>query len=301
MTLDLTAPTSLTTDLPCRKCGYNLRGLTPDGRCPECGTPVGFSLQGDLLRFSNPDWLDNLRRGATTVILGIATYVIGSISLTFVAALVNTRASRDLAGVVNLIAAAFVLFGWWWLTQPDPSGLGEDQYGTSRKIIRVMLAISAAGQLFQLVGNRFIDDRATLFFVATVVVPAVGISQIVAIFAHLRYLARLAKRIPDAKLAARANFLFYALGISYGTLLIFSTAIIQIMLVVSRTRPANFFTIYTWVTGVFGLTVLVFGIMYLLLLEKLRRQFKAQAAIARQTWAATPFTPPPTTSTTPRA
>jgi len=28
-------------DLPCENCGYNLRGLSMGGRCPECGDPIG--------------------------------------------------------------------------------------------------------------------------------------------------------------------------------------------------------------------------------------------------------------------
>jgi hypothetical protein len=31
-------------DRPCVNCGYNLRGLGKDGVCPECGTPISFSL-----------------------------------------------------------------------------------------------------------------------------------------------------------------------------------------------------------------------------------------------------------------
>jgi len=27
-------------DAHCHRCGYNLRGLKPSGRCPECGAPV---------------------------------------------------------------------------------------------------------------------------------------------------------------------------------------------------------------------------------------------------------------------
>jgi hypothetical protein len=57
-------------DIPCRKCGYNLRGLHIDGRCRECGRAVGLSVQGDLLRFSDPGWLRKLQRGARLIIWG---------------------------------------------------------------------------------------------------------------------------------------------------------------------------------------------------------------------------------------
>lgn len=36
------APTDY--DLPCVECGYNLRGLTSRGRCPECGADVRDSI-----------------------------------------------------------------------------------------------------------------------------------------------------------------------------------------------------------------------------------------------------------------
>lgn len=41
-------------DLPCRGCGYNLRGLSPAGRCPECSTNVATSLQPTALSLSQP-------------------------------------------------------------------------------------------------------------------------------------------------------------------------------------------------------------------------------------------------------
>ncbi len=59
-------------DVVCRCCSYNLRGLYPEGRCPECGTPVGISLQGDLLRFAEPAWVEILARGIRFILWGIA-------------------------------------------------------------------------------------------------------------------------------------------------------------------------------------------------------------------------------------
>jgi hypothetical protein len=36
-------------DVLCEKCGYNLRGLVPEERCPECGTFVTESLRRPAL------------------------------------------------------------------------------------------------------------------------------------------------------------------------------------------------------------------------------------------------------------
>jgi hypothetical protein len=38
-------PPPIDVDLPCAACGYNLRGLSVAGRCPECGAPVIESVR----------------------------------------------------------------------------------------------------------------------------------------------------------------------------------------------------------------------------------------------------------------
>src|ERR1041385_4800198 len=73
------APRPVEKDLACRKCGYNLRGLMTDGRCPECGTAVGLSVMGDLLRFSDPNWVDTLGRGVKLIIAGVAVLILGGV------------------------------------------------------------------------------------------------------------------------------------------------------------------------------------------------------------------------------
>jgi len=47
----------LPADLPCARCGYNLRGLHPAGKCPECGGAIVPSLLA-MLRAPSPDLWD---------------------------------------------------------------------------------------------------------------------------------------------------------------------------------------------------------------------------------------------------
>src|SRR4051812_24406743 len=65
--------------VPCRRCAYNLRSLSVAGRCPECGAPVGVSIHGDLLRYADPQWLQNLSAGANLVLWGIVVNLFVSI------------------------------------------------------------------------------------------------------------------------------------------------------------------------------------------------------------------------------
>lgn len=68
-------------DVPCRRCGYNLRSLVLDGRCPECGTAVGRSLHGDLLRFSDPAWVQSLASGMNWILAGmIIGFIVGAVA-----------------------------------------------------------------------------------------------------------------------------------------------------------------------------------------------------------------------------
>jgi len=61
------APADILVDLRCVGCGYNLRGLPVDGRCPECGTPVAASRPGGGFAGWDVGCLNRVRRGAKVV------------------------------------------------------------------------------------------------------------------------------------------------------------------------------------------------------------------------------------------
>jgi hypothetical protein len=279
------ATSSIEQDTPCRRCGYNLRGLSADGRCPECGTPVGFSLKGDLLRFCDPAWVDTLRRGVKCIVMAVVLGIFG-IAVAFAVGLGASSSNAGIAigGGTLVVAMILSAVGWWLLTQPDPSGLGEDQYGTARKLIRVsqvvgLLQIALGG----LMSAMTFDDATMMAFQAVMVVAIfVGV---MGIFAECSYLDRLARRIPDDRLSSRAHFLMWALGCTYGATQLLMTAV---GLVGGRSSATQGFTCFTSILQLF---VLIFYVMLLLLLEKMGKRFKQEALVARQTWAAAPFVP----------
>jgi hypothetical protein len=276
-------------DIPCRKCGYNLRGLTMQGRCPECGMPVGISIQGDLLRFSNPRWLETLRRGVNLILAGIAIMVLLIIiSILLQIARVNAGQVQALGGFLGLGSAALLIAGGWLLTTPDPSGIGEDRYGTSRKIIRIALIVGLASNLLNL--SQTVIHDPTLLLALAVLGGLAGLVGLVGQFAQLQYLSKLAQRIPDPPLSDRARFLMWAIGISYGVLLLIGI-VVAIFATNAFSRgsaatagPPGAVIGVGCIAGILGLALLVFGIMYLVMLIKFGGRFKEAAMYAQQTW-----------------
>jgi hypothetical protein len=273
---------SLERDVPCRKCGYNLRGLLPEGRCPECGTAVGYSLQGDLLRFMSPDWVGTLRSGARTIILGVAVIILGIVGLLL---LTVTRLGfaplAVLAVGVGVIGQMLMLLGWWWLTQPDPSGLGEDNYGTVRQLIRLTVGLGLAQQALRLV-SQAISLPPTAHLLANILLILFNLAAALGLFAQLYYVQKLALRIPDSALSARAAFLLRTFAPGYCLVVL-----LQMIATLTGTRASALVCF----VALLMLAVLILGIVYLRMLEKLSRRLGEQAALARATWAAEAFEP----------
>jgi hypothetical protein len=274
------ALTVVVADTPCRKCQYNLRSLSVQGLCPECGTPVGLSVLGDLLRYSDPEWLHKLRTGVNLIIAAVLFSILGAV----LGAILSFRLHTTLPPVMSgLMTGVLYFLGGWFLTMPDPSGLGEDKYGTSRQIIRISLLIGIAGNLIGFAQQTHGIPPVVRSFL-TLSTALIGIISVVAQFATLNYLGKLAVRIPDDQIAARAHFLMYAFGISYGILALFGL----FALLVGRmggTSMAGPAVGLGCVAALAGVALIVFGIMYLFMLGRLGNRFKVAELLAIQTWS----------------
>jgi hypothetical protein len=274
--------------VPCRRCSYDLRGLNVTARCPECGAPVGVAVHGPLLRYSDPEWVGNLARGTAFVFWGI---LLGFL-LSFTAGLLLRPLGPRVAPIVGAMGGLVYLYGVWLMTEPDPSGVGEDQYGTARRIIRFTTIVGIVQNVLS-VAEPDVQYSRALTIAFGVASLAAGLIGVVGQFAELRYLQRLALRIPDERLSRRARFLFWAFGGSLvAVILLGGMAGIGGFLFVRLAR-GNPMT--NWIAavvaglgilaGIAVIAMLVFGLMYLRLLHRLKRAFRQQAEYARLVWA----------------
>jgi len=281
----MSASATLNSDTPCRKCGYNLRGLNVSGRCPECGAAISISVGGDLLRYSDPDWLQKLANGANLIVTGyIAIFL-----TTFVAGFFGILRLRSVLAVGTLVAVAaglLVIVGAWLVTEPDPSGIGEDRYGTARRLIRITLAIGIADSILRII-TQFSTLHPGVRLIVHSLQLAAGIATVIGFLAQLQYFSKLTQRIPDDSLTTRANFLKIALPVTYGIFVAFTVLTVVQGPIARGARalgPNPAFLLFGCGTAIVGIAVLVFFIMYLFLVARSGRSFKEQAHAARQMW-----------------
>lgn len=105
----------LDADTPCVRCGYNVRGLTEEQACPECGLGVGRSVRlGAELGQSRPAWLRGLARAAWLLLgvhLGLVAVVLAGATLMEISYLVVIGLAVTVA-VAHPVAA-------WLLSRPE--------------------------------------------------------------------------------------------------------------------------------------------------------------------------------------
>ncbi|MEW6251990.1 MAG: hypothetical protein AB1716_15215 [Planctomycetota bacterium] len=140
---------ALAADTPCVQCEYNLRGLTLEGKCPECGTPILSSASPPALRCMPATWLDAVARGlsilawapAIALFCGLSILVsagepvcaiVGILAISGALALGVLRAGSAPAAAHRSEAGGLARFGAYvlvvftlltvWLVALDPSG-----------------------------------------------------------------------------------------------------------------------------------------------------------------------------------
>lgn len=182
-------------DVFCRQCEYNLRGLTLEDDCPECGTSIHWSIVGNMLRYCDPYWVATLSRGMwlllTAILLGIAATMFSGV-------LMSALGSVYPAQAMGLLAPLLSVWGIWRLTTPEPSNESVGSAFTVRALTRVtcvlFLSIIAVLILFSSITPAVAEIMPCVFMINLVV-------GLVGFVCLLLYARGLALRLPNLKLA----------------------------------------------------------------------------------------------------
>lgn len=254
-------------DLPCLHCGYNLRTLASEGRCPECGHPVMESLRARYLWQSPPSWVENIATGAWTLAICVGLVLGLIISIAFVGLIHPPFAESGAAcaAVLLLFLPLVVIAGLVGLTERDPNLRHMPEGFTARRVIRWSLLLIPV-VIVAFVLALAMDPLPTLRSAcACVALSALILLLSVQPLALCRYLATLMGRIPRPRLVRFAHAEFWVVACA--------EALLAAAIVLDWFRVGPF--ILTWRTEIVwlvcalsGLGVLLAGFVLLLLVTR---------------------------------
>ncbi len=257
-------------DLACRRCGYNLRTQHEQGVCPECGSPVGLSTRGNFLQYANPEWVAKVAKGLQIVFWMIIVEI--ALSICF------GNVINPIAPFIGVLATVIDVVGVWLMTEPDPSGIGEEKNVSARKIVRASAVLAAASVALDNamdVGSTALPD--TFVALLTILGVAAALAQIVAFIVRYTYFAIIARRIPNQALVDRS------LMIQKGTIIYIVIAIVAAIIAVLFGSAAGIGLILILPIGI---GAIIFGIMTIVLIYRLQAAVTNEANAARVNWAA---------------
>lgn len=264
---------AINSDLPCLSCGYNLRGLDPNGVCPECGIEVGRSQYGSQLVYCSPEWVDKLADGIGWILLSLAASLLLTPMLTILGSLAGGDTEVIMDYIAKLAAGLPAVYGYWLFTTPEPQRL----HGTDGIDLRTGLRVLAIASLVSdmgTVGAEQLDAWVAATFLGTSMLVDLG-----AMIAFFVYARRLVERVPDAGLARQFVIVLWGLGLSTAA----AAPLVLFQLFTDAISGAREILI------VYGCSLmvlfLVFGTWAFVLLFRTRGLFRRTAQNARRMWA----------------
>ncbi len=191
-------------DLCCVHCGYNLRGLTKRHRCPECGTPAGFSVKGGQLKYAPIPWICTVRNGLAMFVWSIGVHLVS---------IVNSFVMPEFGMFLDLLSAVLAVVGAMFVTVPEPTAVpGPGGFGV-RRAIRVLAFVNFVGALCVIFSPYITLTILTRRFL---VVSWSGLLLALAV-----YMRRFAVRIPDLDLDLATTRIIWGLTGSLGVFVLF--------------------------------------------------------------------------------
>ncbi len=189
-------------DMTCGTCGYNLRGLSPDGRCPECGHPIEESRYDPRLAAADPRWLRAIHRGFTILLVSV---IVSATRRTFGQAVILMYGSYQAMLIMWFIGATLYSLGSWILASRDCACPPMFDPRHLRRVVRVCAAVAWTVNLTWTIdavtGNRYL--HLSLLGLGLIICCLSGDA---CLFLLLR---RFARRIPAPALGWASTFLLF--------------------------------------------------------------------------------------------
>ncbi len=207
---------SATTDVACIQCGYNLRGLSPDGVCPECACTIERSLRGPWLRYADARWLRRLRVGTLLLLIHAILWIVTAATAMVAVWLLSTYWGWLRYTFLPLLC--LFIAGLLAITAKEPIFALTNEPSALRKILRGAALLLPVVYLVDWAGEYFVT-AATADATASSVLSALWI---VANCGALALLGRLASRIPSRSLAKATTAAIWAYAVAGGLSIVVS-------------------------------------------------------------------------------
>jgi hypothetical protein len=201
--------TIVDTDRLCPACGYNLRGLSAQGQCPECGGPVWYALCDHPAQFADPRWLRSLAWGTRCLWAGFLVLLVAILALAFSAAYMY-RPSGGAVRSVLLLAEALLALGLWLITASNSAQVAEPTLSARRVARSALVACTALTLLLILMpASRPLSYWTPRHFFSHAVIPlllASGALAIVLVWSFSRHTERLSRDLGHRFAQRKARF-----------------------------------------------------------------------------------------------
>lgn len=211
------ADTTINCDLPCQRCGYNVRGLSSDSACPECNAPIIAAVYADRMECADPVWLGKLTSGVNNLLLAGLVILIATPVLQVLEWLSIPEIVLWLMGFASASAfSAFACVGAWQLGTPNQRVAADENHLSHRRIFRSIVPSSAITVL-SVIPLYFSYVPGALAIVLSLGAP-IGLLGAISAWSYGQYMQDLATRVGDD--VASRNTRVYKIGYVCSSLLL---------------------------------------------------------------------------------
>jgi hypothetical protein len=235
-------------DKTCRECGYNLRGLKTDGRCPECGSEVATSLLGHELLYASLPWLKTIARGfrymRNAIVILLLAILLLSLSLVVIQATdlrnviddkMRSVTMETAERLVLIIVAGLMGYGLILTTRTDPRVAFGHEGLSARRAVRVLMFLTLFLELIILFIQNTNQNARLIVLRLMVLSPALAVFGPLLIASFLKHAISLLDRTADKQAVSSARGMSW---LAYGIILLAGLIfLLQSLILIAKTSP----------------------------------------------------------------